>query len=102
MENNAALGRLLKIESEAAALVSDARAEADKKISEAEKRNRAAYELRYQEGAAQCEAEFQREISAVRERCQKELSVFRDKMNSIIAHNDRFFAVLGSLFSGES
>jgi len=40
MENEGALEHLLKIESDAAALVSDAQEEADRRVQESEKKNR--------------------------------------------------------------
>jgi len=98
---NTILVHLLKIESEAAALVSDAHAEADKRISEAEKQNRAAHETDYQNGAAALEAEFKREVGVVRERCQQKLSAFRAKLEATETDTQRFSAVLKSLFAGE-
>jgi vacuolar-type H+-ATPase subunit H len=52
MDDEDIVGHLLKIESEAAALVLDAQAEADRRLAEAEKRSRAAYEQQYQNGLA--------------------------------------------------
>jgi len=99
--NPGVLDHLLTIEAEAAALVKDAQTEADKKITEAEKQNRAAFELRYQEKAAEQEGEFQRELQKARERCQTELSDYGKKMESVTPDITHFTAVLESLFSGE-
>jgi len=100
MNNSGVLEHLLKIEAEAAALVTDAQAEADKRISEGEKQNRAVHEARYQEGAVALEAEYQQEVSAVRERCQNELSAFREKLETTETDTGRFSAALESLFAG--
>jgi len=100
MDNAGILEHLLKIEAEASALIVDAQAEADKRISDAEKKNRAVFELQYQTRSAEMEAEYQRETSKVRENYQKELSVFRDKMETIKTDQKRFFYELESLLTG--
>jgi regulator of protease activity HflC (stomatin/prohibitin superfamily) len=102
MDNTGILEHLLKIEAEAAALVKDAQAEADKRIAEAEKQNRALFETRYQDGAAALEAEFQRETSGVREQYRNELAAYRGKMETIKTDAGRFSAELESLVAGES
>jgi vacuolar-type H+-ATPase subunit H len=58
MDNNEVLDHLLKIEAEAAALVDEAQAEADTRITEAEKQNRAAYDKRFIEENQRLEKSF--------------------------------------------
>ena len=101
MNNADILDHLFEIEAKAESLVSDANIEADRRISEAEKQNRTAAEIQYQEGAAIQEAEYQQEINQTRESCQKELEAFCKKIDAINADNVRFSAVLNSLFAGE-
>lgn len=93
------LGHLLKIEGEAAALVYDAQAEADKRVAEAEKRNRALYEKQYQEGLTQLEAEYKKEIESVRENCKKELAAYREKLSTLSVDSGHFSAALESFFT---
>ena len=47
MDNTEVLGHLLKIESEAAVLVNEAQAEADKRVTEAEKILRSGFDERF-------------------------------------------------------
>jgi vacuolar-type H+-ATPase subunit H len=102
MDDEDILGHLLKIEGEAAALVLDAQAEADRRLAEAEKRNRAAYEQQYQNGLALLESEYKKETDNMREQCQKELAAYREKLNGVNGDTSRFSALLESCFAGEA
>jgi F0F1-type ATP synthase membrane subunit b/b' len=96
-----ALGHLLEIESEAASLVNDAQAEADRRIAEGEKRNRAAYEERYRAEAEKLEGEFQKDKEKVKNQYQKELEAYREKISALAVDQDRFSAFMNGLFAGE-
>ncbi|MDR0584987.1 MAG: hypothetical protein LBG57_11670 [Treponema sp.] len=100
MNDEEILGHLLKIEAEAAALVNDAQAEADRRVAEGEKQNRADYEERYRAEAERLEAEFQKEKDQVRDQYQKELEAYREKLNAINADTGRFAASLEGFLSG--
>jgi ABC-type phosphate transport system auxiliary subunit len=102
MDDEATLGHLLRIEAEAAALVSDAQAEADRRIDEGEKQSRAEYEKRYGAEAGRLEAEFQKEKELVKARYQKELEGCREKLNTIHAEQDRFAAALEAFLAEEA
>jgi vacuolar-type H+-ATPase subunit H len=101
MDDEEILGRLLKIEAEAAALVDDAQADADRRISEGERRNRADYEERYGREAVEMEADYQKEIAVVKDQYQKELDACRGKLNAIAADTRRFSALMEELLAGE-
>jgi len=101
MNDAGIIEHLLKIEADAAALVADAQTEADRRIGEGDKQNRALYETHYQNGAAAREAEYQQETEKIRERCRAELSDYRAKMETLETDTGRFSAVLESLFAGE-
>jgi len=100
MTNADVLDHLLEIEAEAAALVNDANAEAEKRIAEAEKQNRTACETQYHNGAAAREEEFRQKTDALRETCSRKLAAFRGEIDSIKADTDSFSAVLDELFFG--
>jgi F0F1-type ATP synthase membrane subunit b/b' len=100
MNDEEILGHLLKIEAEAAALVRDAQAEADRRVDEGEKQNRAAYDGRYRAEAARLEAEYQKEKEKVNDQYQKELEAYCEKLNAINADTGRFSASLEALLSG--
>jgi vacuolar-type H+-ATPase subunit H len=101
MDNNEVLDHLLKIESEAAELVNDAQAEADRRVTEAEKQNRAAYDKRFLEENQRLEKEFLQSKELSRQQYQKELETYKEKISSFHVNNDRFSNLLDSLILGE-
>jgi len=101
MDNNEVLDHLLKIEAEAAALVSDAQAEADKRITEAEKQNRAAYDKRFIEENQRLEKGFLQSKELAQQEYRKELETYKEKISSVHVNNDRFSSLLDSLVLGE-
>jgi len=101
MDNKEVIDHLLKIESEAAALVNDAQAEADKRVTEAEKQNRAAYEKRFREENERLEKGFLEAKEQARQEYKKELETYTEKISSIEINNDRFSALLDSFILGE-
>jgi regulator of protease activity HflC (stomatin/prohibitin superfamily) len=101
MDNNEVLDHLLKIEAEAAALVNEAQAEADKRITEAEKQNRAAYDKRFVEENQRLEKGFLQSKELAREQFRKELETYKEKISSVHVDNDRFSSLLDSLVLGE-
>jgi len=101
MDNKEVIDHLLKIESEAAALVNDAQAEADKRVTEAEKQNRAAYEKRLREENERLEKGFLESKEQARQEYKKELETYTEKISSVPVNNDRFSALLDSLVLGE-
>jgi len=101
MDNKEVIDHLLKIESDAAALVNDAQAEADNRITEAEKQNRAAFDRRYVEENQRFEKEFLQLKELSRQEYQKELEIYKEKISSMHVNNDRFSNLLDSLVLGE-
>jgi len=101
MDNNEVLDHLLKIEAEAAALVNEAQAEADKRITEAEKQNRAAYDKRFVEENQRLEQGFLQTKELAKEQFKKELETYKEKISSVHVNNDRFSNLLDSLVLGE-
>jgi regulator of protease activity HflC (stomatin/prohibitin superfamily) len=101
MDNNDVLDHLLKIESEAAALVNEAQAEADNRITGAEKQNRVAYDRRFREESAILEEEFLQSKELARQRYQEELEAYKEKISSVHVNYDRFSTLLDSLVLGE-
>jgi len=101
MDNNEVLDHLLKIEAEAAALVNEAQTEADKRITEAEKQNRAAYDKRFVEENQRLEKGFLQSKELAKEQFRKELETYKEKISSVHVDNDRFSNLLDSLVLGE-
>jgi hypothetical protein len=101
MDDQVVLGHLLQIESEAAALVNDSQAEADRRTAEGEEQNRAVFEKRYGDESAGLEAEYQKEITKVKDQYQKELETYREKLNTRNSDTGRFSALMEELLSGD-
>jgi hypothetical protein len=94
------LRRLLKVESDAAVLVDDAQAEADRRIAEGEKASRARYDERYGREAALLDGEYAGTVQAIKEDYQKRLDAYRESLNGMPVRRDAFFALAERLFFG--
>jgi vacuolar-type H+-ATPase subunit H len=91
------LQHLLRLETEASALVDDAQAEADRRVSEGEKQNRANHDETYGAELARMEASYAGEIAAVREDYDKQLEAYRDSLKAMPADRAAFSALAGRL-----
>jgi regulator of protease activity HflC (stomatin/prohibitin superfamily) len=94
------LRRLLKVEADAAVLVDDAQAEADRRIAEGEKASRARYDERYSREAALLDGEYAKTVQAIQEDYQKRLDAYRESLNGMPVLKDGFFTLAERLFFG--
>jgi vacuolar-type H+-ATPase subunit H len=101
MENDKSLEHLLKIESEAAALVNDAQAEADRRVQESEKKNRAIYEERYKAEAEAKEIALRKEKDKIRRQYQKALDEYRQETAGITSDIPKFISLVDNLLLGD-
>ncbi|MDR2729595.1 MAG: hypothetical protein LBB81_01695 [Treponema sp.] len=101
MENERALEHLLEIESEAAALVSDAQEEADRRVQESEKKNREIFEERYKTEAETRDAALVKERDKIKKQYEKELEDYRQEISGINSDIQAFSALLSEYYSGE-
>ncbi|MDR1903218.1 MAG: hypothetical protein LBQ88_13180 [Treponema sp.] len=101
MDEHDVLGHLLQIEAEAAALVDDAQAEADKRIAEAEKHNRLNYNETFSREAGVLDDEYRRETVTIREDYQKQLNAYHEYLLSIQVNEAVFFRLLENLLLKE-
>jgi vacuolar-type H+-ATPase subunit H len=83
MEDHEVLRHLLDLEKEAAALVDDAQAEADRRISESEKQNRAMYDEIYSNELKTLESFYAEKIAAVNEDYRKQLEEYRENLKAV-------------------
>ena len=83
MDDHKVLQHLLDMEAEAAALVNNAQMEADRKISEGEKQNRAQYDEAYAREARILEEFLARNLADVKENYQKQLDAYREGLESM-------------------
>jgi regulator of protease activity HflC (stomatin/prohibitin superfamily) len=91
------LGHLLQIEADAAALVDDAQAEADRRVAEGERQNRSRYDEQYGREAAELEQGYEKELAAVKAEYQNQIESYRKSLDAIIVNRDRFSALMDDL-----
>jgi len=101
MEDVNILRHLLEIEGQAAVLVSDAQAEADRRVKEAEEQCRQAYDTEYQKYAAELEAQYRREQDTVKAEYGKALDQYRLGLEDMPRDKDAFSAYVFSQFLDE-
>ena len=101
MDKNDALCHLLKTESEAAALVIDAQAEADRRVEEAEKQNRASFEEHYKKALTKLENEFCILKEQTRRLYLEELAAYKETISSVNTDTNTFSALFDELIAGE-
>jgi uncharacterized protein YecT (DUF1311 family) len=91
-EGGNVLGHLLIIEAEAAALVDDAQAEADRRVAESEKQNRARYDEEYGKQAELLNKAFEEEVARIRSDYQGQLEAYRKSLDALPVDQGRFSA----------
>jgi vacuolar-type H+-ATPase subunit H len=94
MENVNTLDHLLQIEAQAAALVSDAQAEADRRIHENEEKNRAAYEEHFKAEIQARETSLKKEKDKIKEQYDKAIEEYRKEISAINFNAEKFSALL--------
>jgi vacuolar-type H+-ATPase subunit H len=87
------LQHLLNLEGEAAALVDDAQAEADRRVAEGEKKNRALYDERYAAELETLETEYKKQFEAIKEDYRNQLEHYRKSLDSTHADTVQFYAL---------
>jgi hypothetical protein len=101
MEEDNVLQHLLEVEAEAAGLVDGAQAEADKRLSEGEKENRARYDQRYGVEAGKLDAELEQHLALVRADYQKQLDAYHVELDAISVNVSGFNKLAGQLLFGK-
>jgi regulator of protease activity HflC (stomatin/prohibitin superfamily) len=97
MENHEILQHLLEIESKAATLVDDAQAEADRRVGEGEKQNRARYDEQYAREVAALEGAFSADIALARDNYRKQLEEYHDSLKDAPRDTQAFFSLAEKL-----
>ena len=103
MDDQEVLQHLLNLESKAAALVTDAQAEADRRVSEGEQQNRAHYDEVYSAEVAELEASYTRNIARVREDYSTQLEEYMESVKSVSLDKAAFSSLAEKLlFDGSA
>ena len=95
------LQHLLQLEADAATLVEDAQAEADRRLSEGEKSCRASYDEVYSAEVARLEAVYVKEIAAIREDYKKQLEAYKESLCSSPMDSSAFSVLAERFLLGE-
>jgi vacuolar-type H+-ATPase subunit H len=101
MDERDVLQHLLEVESNASTLVDDAQAEADRRIAEAEKRNRLRYEEQYNEAAAELNREYALKTAETREDYTRQLEAYRKSLDTMRVNRDDFYRLIEQISAGE-
>ncbi|MDR3342956.1 MAG: hypothetical protein LBT14_09275 [Treponema sp.] len=90
MDEQNVLQHLLQVEAEAAGLVHDAQAEADRRLAEGEQQNRLHYEEQYGQEVAELDQEYEKVIAAVKADYARQLEAYRESLDTMVIHQGRF------------
>jgi vacuolar-type H+-ATPase subunit H len=90
------LQHLLSVEVDAAALIDDAQAEADRRTAEAEKRNRVRFDEEYARETALLSENYEKETAAVKEDYRSRLEAYRQSLSSTPVDSEKFFRLVES------
>ena len=97
MDDKDILQHLLEIEGQAAALVDDAQAEADRRVKAAEEQNRLAYDQSYQVLIAGLNKEYRKASEDVKTEYNKLIDQYRTSLKGMPMQNERFSGLAYSL-----
>ena len=97
MDTNDVLAHLLNIESEAARITDEAQAEADRRVADAEKRNRAVFDERYRTENEKLKNEVVQSTKLAHQRYLTELDAYKQDIASFDTDVDGFAAMLDKL-----
>jgi F0F1-type ATP synthase membrane subunit b/b' len=95
------LRHLLDVEAQASGLVDEAQAEADRRVSECEKENRARYDEQYGLLAAKLNREYEAAALAVKEDYTRQLEAYSSSLAAMPVNGDAFSALAERLFFGD-
>jgi vacuolar-type H+-ATPase subunit H len=94
MDEQDVLRHLLEVEAAASALVNDAQAEADQRITEGEKRNRRVYDEQYSQETARLETRYGEKVTRAKEEYKKQLDVYRAGLATLPVNTEAFKRVV--------
>ena len=92
-----AINHLLEVEKNAAALISDAAEEADRRLAQARAKYNAEYKARYEKETARLEAEFQTAHEQIAEKYQKKIDSYKESLAAKTQDTNAFSATLEKL-----
>jgi len=97
MDDHKVFQHLLDIENEAAVLVTDAQAEADRRVAEAETQNRSRYDEIFAKEAEALELNNARLLASIEENYRRQLEEYRESLANISRDMKTFSALAENL-----
>ena len=97
MEDQEILQHLLSLEAQAAALVNEAQAEADRRVAEGEKQNRAIHDEAYAREVEGLESDYAQNLASIKENYQRQLDEYRDSLKNVTLNTGAFFSMAEDL-----
>ena len=102
MDDQEVLQHLLNLEAQASALVDDAQAEADRRVSEGEKQNRTRYDEVYTREVEILEGSHIKNVAAVKEEYRRQLEQYRESLKTMPLDTGAFSSLAEKLFTAAS
>jgi regulator of protease activity HflC (stomatin/prohibitin superfamily) len=96
VDEQTVLQHLLSIEANAAALIDDAQAEADRRTAEAERQNRTRFDEEYAREAALLNENYEKETAVLKEDYRFQLEAYRQSLDSMPVDSEKFFRLVES------
>ena len=98
-QSTSVLDLLLKVEAEAASLVSDAQIEADRRIHDNDEKNRVSFDEKIKKEIQKQELAFKEEKEKINSLYENALEDYRKKINNITYDENRFCGLLNKYFN---
>jgi regulator of protease activity HflC (stomatin/prohibitin superfamily) len=102
MDEQNVLRHLLGVEAEAAALVDEAQAEADRRVAEGEKRCRLRFDEEYGKKTAELDAGYEKAAAAFHQDYRRELDEYRGGFSALSPDQGRFAALVEEYLGAEA
>jgi vacuolar-type H+-ATPase subunit H len=96
------LQHLLQIEAQAAALVDDAQAEADRRVSEGEKNARVQYEAQYSQKQKYLETDYSTRKHDTEKEYRRLLDAYREEINLLPVDKRQFSSIVEDFLFGDA
>ena len=101
MDDHEILQHLLDLENKVAALVTDAQAEADSRVAEGERQNRARHDETYAKEVEALDLNYTQSLASIKENYQKQLADYRETLIKVTV-NETAFSSLAEKYIFES
>ena len=102
MDDHKVLHHLLNVENEAAALVTDAQTEADRRLAEGERENRLRHDEAYSKEVEILESDYEASLASIKEKYRNLLDGYRETLDNVSPDNKAFSSLAEKLLLGSA